>query len=299
MIGLENLYVGPAGWSYPDWKGRFYPSKNPRGFNELTFLAQHFDVVEINASYYFPQSPEASQKWLQNVALNPRFRFTAKLWQKFVLERSQYTSEDVRAVQKGIDVLIEAGRFAALLMQFPQSFHNNMDNRSWLFRIITTFSMYPLVVEVRHQSWDQPEILDMLKSREVAFANIDQPVVGKGLPLTQNVTSSTGYFRFHGRNTQMWFNENASRDDRYDYNYSAAELQAFIGPVRDVLKRTEKSYVIFNNHYRALALKNTYEFFFMLTGNKPGIPENTALHYPELVDIRRTDHPEQLELFQA
>ncbi|MFQ5640527.1 MAG: DUF72 domain-containing protein, partial [bacterium] len=59
MIGQENLYIGPAGWSYPDWKGCFYPAKHPKNFNELTFLAQHFNFVEINASYYHPQSPEA------------------------------------------------------------------------------------------------------------------------------------------------------------------------------------------------------------------------------------------------
>jgi len=253
--------------------------------------------VEINASYYHPQSVKASKNWVDSVAFNPRFKFAAKLWQKFVFERSHYTSEEVRTVQKGVDVLVEAGRFAALLLQFPQSFHNTLDNRSWLFRLITTFNMYPLVVEVRHKSWNQPEILEMFKSRDIAFANIDQPIVGKSLPLTSHVTASTGYFRFHGRNEQMWFNENASRDDRYTYDYSQDELANFITPVKEILKKTTSTFVVFNNHYRALALKNAFEFLYLLTENKRAIPERLAMLYPELADIRRSSHTEQMELF--
>lgn len=297
MPGPANLYIGPAGWSYPDWKGRFYPSKTPRGFSELTFLAQHFDFVEINASYYHPQSAEASKRWLQQVACNPKFKFSAKLWQKFVLERSHYTSEEIRTVQQGLDVLVDAGRFAALLVQFPQSFHNTIDNRSWLFRLITTFSMYPLAVEVRHQSWDRPEILDMLRSRNIAFVNIDQPIVGKGLALTSHVTSRAGYFRFHGRNAQMWFHEQATRDSRYDYDYSPDELGALIEPIKSVAKKTEASYVVFNNHFRGLALKNAYELLFAFSDQKQAIPELTAHAYPSLAAIRRSGNPEQIELF--
>ncbi|MFQ5632429.1 MAG: hypothetical protein ACE5I1_26975, partial [bacterium] len=61
--------------------------------------------------------------------------------------------------------------------------------------------------------------------------------------------------------------------------------------------RTKASYVVFNNHYRALALKNALEFFFMLTANKPAIPQSLARRYPSLVDIRCTKIPEQIELF--
>lgn len=297
MAGRANLYIGPAGWSYPDWKGRFYPTKTQKSFSELNFLAQHFDFVEINSSYYHPQSAEASKRWLRSVAFNPKFTFSAKLWQKFVLERSHYTSEEVRAVQQGIDVLMEADRFAALLMQFPQSFHNTIDNRSWLFRIVTTFSMYPLVVEVRHQSWDHPEIHDMLRSRSIALANIDQPIVGQGLALKKHITAPFCYFRFHGRNEHMWFHAEATRDSRYDYDYGEAELQQLFIPVNAASKKTNSAYVVFNNHFRGLALKNAFELMFKLSGQKVRIPAELALVYPSLANIKRSHNPEQIELF--
>lgn len=297
MVGQENLYIGPAGWSYPDWRGVFYPEKMPRDFHELRYIARYFNLVEINSSYYHPQSPEASRKWLEYVKPNARFKFTAKLWQKFVLERSSYTSEDVNLVQKGMDVLQEAGRLGALLLQFPQSFHNTMDNRSWLFRIITEFRMYPLVVELRHRSWDDPRVLEFLRDRQVGFANIDQPVIGRALSFTTHITSEIAYFRFHGRNREMWFKESADRDERYNYNYAKTELQEFVHPVLEALKQTRAAYVVFNNHFRGQAPKNAFELQFMLTGQKPEIPELLARAYPELVDIRRPENPQQLELF--
>ena len=43
---------GAAGWSYADWEGVVYPRKKPRGFHALAYLAEHFDLVEINSSFY-------------------------------------------------------------------------------------------------------------------------------------------------------------------------------------------------------------------------------------------------------
>ena len=297
MIGRENLHIGPAGWSYPDWRGVFYPERPGRNFDELAYIAGYFDMVEINSTYYHPQSPAASQGWVRRVAGNPRFRFTAKLWQKFVLERSTYGREDVQMVRRGLDILMEAERFGALLVQFPQSYHNTLENRSWLFRIITEFRAYPLVVELRHNSWNTPKMLEFLQGQQVGFANIDQPVIGRGLAFSRYVTSDIAYFRFHGRNKAMWFNEEAGRDERYNYTYGRNELNEFVEPIEMVLKRASAVYVVFNNHFRGQAPRNALEFSYILTAQKPVVPEPLLHAYPDLLDIRRPENPQQLELF--
>ncbi|RMG11380.1 MAG: DUF72 domain-containing protein, partial [Deltaproteobacteria bacterium] len=45
------MHVGTSGWSYEDWPGRFYPEGLPRS-EWLAYYAQHFDTVELNASFY-------------------------------------------------------------------------------------------------------------------------------------------------------------------------------------------------------------------------------------------------------
>jgi uncharacterized protein YecE (DUF72 family) len=80
------IRVGPAGWSYADWAGIVYPRKKPAGFHEAAYLAEYFDTIEINTSFYQPVRPEHCELWLGYVAANPHFQFTAKLWQRFAHE---------------------------------------------------------------------------------------------------------------------------------------------------------------------------------------------------------------------
>ena len=75
---MNSVKIGPAGWAYPDWKGVVYPKRKPRDFYEAAYLAQYFDAIEINTSFYSPIEPNTARKWLDFVAGNPRFQFTAK-----------------------------------------------------------------------------------------------------------------------------------------------------------------------------------------------------------------------------
>ena len=75
----------------------------------------------------------------------------------------------------------------------------------------------PLVVEVRHISWNQPEFYAELASRKAGIVNLDQPMFRNSLPPSARATSSVGYIRVHGRNYKDWFRKAAGRDERYDY----------------------------------------------------------------------------------
>ena len=194
----HSIRVGLAGWSYDDWNGIVYPSPHPRDFHEVTFLAQFFDTIEINTSFYQPLKPQVATHWIGLAAENPRFLFTAKMWQKFTHETGA-TSEDEKLVRAGFDPLFDAGKLGAVLLQFPFSFHHTTEALALLKQLLQTFREYPLVVEVRHSSWAFPEFYELLHERGVGFCNIDQPVIGKSIKPTERTTSPVGYFRLHGR----------------------------------------------------------------------------------------------------
>src|SRR5580698_8000412 len=86
--GSQQIYIGPAGWSYPDWKRILYPEPRPKGFHEATFLAEFFNTIEINTSFYHPMQPAHAEQWIERVAGNPKFLFTAKLWRNFTHDDS-------------------------------------------------------------------------------------------------------------------------------------------------------------------------------------------------------------------
>lgn len=287
MESSARIRIGPAGWSYADWNGIVYPAHRPRGFHEASYLAQFFDTIEINTSFYRPPQPELSRKWVRYVEHNPDFKFTAKLWQRFTHDRNS-SREDEKAMKAGLEPLAASGRLGALLVQFPWSFKNTTENREYLGGVCMEFMEYPLVVEVRHNSWDRPEIFEMLAELGAGFANIDQPVIGQSLKPTHRATSPVGYVRLHGRNYQHWFSANDTPAERYDYLYSLEELEPWAERIRRVAAQSETTYVIANNHFEGKAVANSLELASLLGGQAVPVPDTMVERYPELARIRKS-----------
>jgi uncharacterized protein YecE (DUF72 family) len=281
------IRVGPAGWNYPDWYGVFYPEKRDKSFKELDFLADFFDMAEINSTFYRPANAFMGRSWVMKTAKNPDFKFTAKLWSRFTHDRQDFGTEEIRLFTAGIDPLYQAGKLGALLCQFPWSFRNDETNRKWLDRVLDVFSAYPLVVEVRHSGWDRPEIAEWLDRRGVGLAAIDQPVIGQSIPFKPVRTGPIGYVRMHGRNAGAWFakptgpaKENPSA--RYDYLYGAAEVEEITATVKAVAKGTKETYVVQNNHPRGQAVANALQVRRSLGQAIRDLPDSMFLQYPFL-----------------
>jgi uncharacterized protein YecE (DUF72 family) len=294
-----RLRIGPAGWSYSDWAGYVYPHRRPKDFHEAAYLAGFFDTIEINTSFYQPLRPDHAELWLKRVASNPRFVFTAKLWQKFTHDPSA-TKEEQRAVRAGFDVLLAADKLGAILLQFPFSFHRTTETLAYLSALFNHFADYPLVVELRHSSWQIPETFKLLQDRRVGFCNIDQPVIGNSVEPSAVATSPIGYVRLHGRRYDTWFNDDPATPshERYNYLYSAEELRPWVDRIRDVHEHTQNTYVITNNHYQGKAVVNALELLSILNGTKVKVPEPLREHFPQLERIA-DEMPSQAALFPS
>lgn len=277
------LRIGPAGWSYDDWKGIVYPPAMPRSRHPLELLSEWFDTVEINSSFYRPANPKHAQTWVRKVERNTGFRFTAKLWERFTHHRESWPPPaDAQLVRDGFAPLFDAGRLGAVLLQFPWSFKRTPENRQWLARVIDSFSEYPLVLEVRHASWDVPEVYEGLHERGVAFCNIDQPLFNNSIAPSQTVTAPVGYVRLHGRNYNDWFREEAGRDDRYDYLYSEEELKPWMDKIDTIRAAAAEVYAITNNHFRGQAVVNALEMERAAGVKSVAIPRRLLEAYPRL-----------------
>jgi uncharacterized protein YecE (DUF72 family) len=278
-----RVLVGPAGWSYADWGGIVYPHRRPRGFHEAAYLAQFFDTIEINTSFYNPVKPEMAAHWVELVAFNPRFLFTAKLWQKFTHEEDA-TAEDEKAVRMGFDVLRSVGRLGAVLMQFPFSFHHTAENLARLKKLIAAFSDYPLVVEVRHATWAQASFYEFLHERQVGICNIDQPIIGRSVKPSEHATSMLGYVRLHGRREDTWFTDDPEvpSHERYNYLYSEQELLPWARRIEHLGEHTKTTFVVTNNHFEGKGVVNALQLVHMLTHKKVSVPETLRHRYPAL-----------------
>ena len=281
------IRYGPAGFQYKDWEGIVYPSPKPKGFDPLGYIARYFDTVEINSTFYGPARPSTVESWVRRVEHNPSFRFAAKLYQRFTHQRKTgWTSDEVAEVRAGFDPLMDSGKLGAVLLQFPWSFRRTDENREWLDDVVKTFSDYPLVLEVRHASWNVPAFFDALAERGIGFVNIDQPLFKDSIKPSAISTAPVGYVRVHGRNFKDWFRENAGRDARYDYLYPPDELRPWAERTKEIAADapTEDVYVVTNNHFRGKAVANALMLQSMVEGHKVSAPPQLVDEYGEVLE---------------
>ncbi len=167
-----------------------------RKLHPLEYLARFFDTTEINTSFYGPLKPEWAKLWCRKVAaVNPNFLFTAKLFRAFthspiaVMEPTSAatirpTDEDEIRTREGLDAIANEGRLGALLIQFPVSFKNTSDSTANTSTAccasssnIRAWSKCATPVGTMPRPWPA------FAQQNVAFCNIDQPVLGlRSLP---------------------------------------------------------------------------------------------------------------------
>jgi uncharacterized protein YecE (DUF72 family) len=184
-----TIRIGTSGWNYPSgrgtWNGVFYPTKRGRGFDELSYYAERFDTVEVNSTFYRMPDAGMARRWLERTPAD--FLFSVKLYQKFThpdmylardgVSEWNLSRGDFDQFRQGIEPLVGAGRLAAVLLQFPPSFHAEAETRDYLDWLLDALDDYPLAVELRHRTWsDESGATDArLAAHRATWVLIDEP----------------------------------------------------------------------------------------------------------------------------
>jgi uncharacterized protein YecE (DUF72 family) len=278
------IRYGPAGWEYPDWAGKVYPRPQPRGFDRLRYLARFFSTVEVNATFYRPFPADVALRWAERVGDVPGFRFGVKVWRRLTHERDvAYSADEVKEARAALDALAREDRLGAALLQFPWSFKREPANEEWLRGVLRALEGLPRVVEVRHASWDAPDVLAELAEAGAGIVNVDQPLFHASIRPAARVTAPVAYVRVHGRNYRDWFRKGAGRDARYDYLYTAHELAPWTERVKALAQAPQAPdvYVVTNNHFRGQAVANAKMLESMVEGRPVEAPPELVSAYPE------------------
>jgi uncharacterized protein YecE (DUF72 family) len=275
------IYIGIAGWSYPDWQGVVYTKP---GINQLEFVSGFVDCIEINSTFYRPPYEKTTRQWLERTSKHPDFFFTAKLHRSFTHE-GKFDLEIVKYFHKGFEPFIEAGKLRHLLVQFRYDFNDTPANRKHLTKIVGLFSgAFNLAVEVRHKSWQQPGALEFLEGLGVSVCNLDYPTTWNSFDMQHCTVGGKGYFRLHGRNVEKWFSK-AGRDETYNYYYREDELAQIEQRIHRLAEAFESLTVIANNHYKGAELANALELKALISGQEQPVPEGLLKAYPDLARI--------------
>ena len=272
MSAAPRILVGTSGYSFADWVGPFYPA-GMRSTDFLSFYSESFDAVEVNSTYYRIPHPRVLEQMERKTP--PGFRFIVKLNGAMTHQNSRDPGlyRDFLAV---LEPLKRAEKYDGVLAQFPWGFQRTDANRRHLEALRQLLPQEPLFVEFRHDSWLTPQLEPSLRSHHIGYCAVDEPQLKGLLPPITMLTADDGYVRFHGRNAGNWWGTGdrmlsggrsgagvaadaagpRSSSDRYDYDYSAAELKEWLGKIAGLAEQARRTYLFFNNCHAGQAARN-------------------------------------------
>jgi uncharacterized protein YecE (DUF72 family) len=160
------LYAGTSGFSYPAWRGSFYPQRLPAG-RMLAHYAERLNGVELNGSFYRTPPPETLARWAGDVPAS--FRFSMKAHRGLTYSAAGFDREGLaRQVAPHLREL--GGRLGPLLLQFPPVRERDP---ALLDRLLAALELRA-AVEFRHESWFAGDVYAVLRAHGAALVVTDQ-----------------------------------------------------------------------------------------------------------------------------
>lgn len=226
-----KVYIGCSGWSYPSWKGVFYPP-DLGSSDYLAYYAHRFNTVEVNSTFYHFPAAQTVQSWVSQVPDD--FKFSLKVSRLIThTKRMQQVQEPLHRFYGLQDILQD--KVGCFLFQFPANFHFTAHN---LEQILTHVdATYKNVLEFRHASWWCPEAINSLQGKRLIFCTVS----GFNVPTALTVSQGVSYIRFHG-------------DSSYVASYSDQALSNWAHQIQE--SGAQELWAYFNNTTYAHAISN-------------------------------------------
>ncbi len=252
------IYVGTCGFSYKDWIGTFYPG-TVRSEEMLPYYASTFKAVEIDSSFYGVLQPQTVERMNARTPADFRFCFKVPQTVSHAPDAAQgRVHDDARAFVESVAPIADAGKFGCALLQFPNGFRPNERTEAYVLAAVEALQPLPLTVEFRNREWQTPTYFELISELGVGWCNVDMPGYDTLMRASSDVSSDVAYVRFHGRNASKWWT--GDNRTRYDYDYTADELEPWGNRVAEMEERAKTTFAFFNNHARGNAARNAELF---------------------------------------
>ena len=230
-----GLYLGTSGWSYSDWEGTVYPSGIPAG-SRLAEYVKRYATVEIDSTFYGTPRPSTVRRWRE---ISPDgFLFAAKFPQEITHEGvlvgcERETLNFIRTMEELDD------RLGPLLLQLPPSF--TVEGLGVLGDFLADLpDGFRYAVEVRHRSWLNSDLPEMLRERAAALVLVDYP----RMPRMEEATADFSYVRWLGDRREFPSGHTRIKKER------DGDLRWWSRVVGRFLEEGRTVYAYANNHYQ-------------------------------------------------
>ena len=272
-----KILVGTASWSDPGFVERWYPKKMPAG-ERLQWYAQHFEMVEVNSTFYSVPEPRMVERWC--AATPDDFTFDVKLHQLFSFHSTpakllppdlqRRAETNAKGIVKSTPELQEtllgtflrsmsifraARKLGVLLLQLSPAFSPRKHQLSELQPLMDMLGGYDLAIEFRNRNWASgnqlDSTIDFVRKHRAIFVNVDTPSSDHFMVMPSDIdevtNSDVAYLRLHGRNEKAYITGKTVAA-RFDYDYSESEIAEVAQRSRKLAKGSRELHVVFNNN---------------------------------------------------
>jgi uncharacterized protein YecE (DUF72 family) len=281
---MGEVLVGTASWTDKTLlESGWYPPDVKTPAERLRFYASHFPLVEVDSTYYAPPAEDTARLWAERTP--PSFTFDVKAFSLLTCHptRPAALPKDLRVpvapgkknlYVKDLDPAIveqvwerfvsallpleDAGKFGAVLFQFPRWFPIGRRNKHYILECKRHCWPLRISVEFRNRTWmseeNRAETLDFLRSYAIPYVCVDMPQgFPCSIPPVVAATADLEIVRFHGR-SDKWRSRNIY--ERFGYLYSPEELKDWAPKICELAQETSSTHVLMNNCYRDFAQTN-------------------------------------------
>ncbi|CAB3769328.1 DUF72 domain-containing protein [Paraburkholderia solisilvae] len=283
-----SIEVGTASWTDATLikSGRFYPKGCTSAEARLRFYADHFPMVEVDASYYAMPAAANSALWVQRTP--PGFTFNMKAFRLFTGHQTEarFFPPDIqqalpqtgkknlyyrdippdiidelwRRFFEALEPLRAAGKLGAVLFQFAPWLTTAPRDKAHVAHCADRMTPWLTAFEFRNASWfderHRASTLAFERERGLVHVVMDAPDVTTRAHTVWDVTSPRlAIVRLHGRNADTWSGSTAA-SGRFNYDYSDEELEQLTIPIREIARRVDRTDVVFNNCFEDSAQRN-------------------------------------------
>ena len=234
-----TVRIGTSGWSYDHWVGVLYPPGLPSAAR-LARYVEVFDTVELNASFYRWPRESTFAGWRER--LPDGFMMSVKAPRGLTHARRLKSPEVwVERIERCWHAL--ADRRGMLLVQLHPAQRRDDARLDYFLRCLPDWLR--VAVELRHPSWDEPEVYALLERRRAAYVVMS----GAGLPCILRATTDLVYVRMHGPDPAVL----------YAGSYSTADLRWWADRITEWQSEGRDTFVYFNNDGHGHAVRNALE----------------------------------------
>ena len=228
----------------------------PRGVSTskawLAYYAERFDTVEVDSPYYHLPDPAVTGHWAQRTP--PEFVFHVKAHKTMTHHEEAEQEQAFADFRASIEPLELSGKLRGILLQYHPRFVKSDDAKAELSRVQALLDPLVPLVEFRHRSWleedERADTLAFLERSGIAYVSVDAPRTRASnvVPPVAAATHRVAYVRFHGRNAWTWNIRSEKSSERFDWMYSAEELEEWAVDLGRLAGAADEVYAMFNNN---------------------------------------------------